>query len=619
LELQLSRHLSITLLAVLVALGTCGSNAHAQVPTAELAQRGADIFQSRCAGCHEKPLEHVPPKSAISALAPESVFRALTAGVMRQNAAGLSDDELKAVVVHLTGRLPGADTQAQLNANRCRGAAPSLALSPRDWNGWGGRGLTNARYQPEPGLQAADVPKLKLKWAFAYPGGPAGQPVVIGRWVFVTTGSGYAFALDAASGCTRWADDLGVPSNAAISIGRLPSGKVAAYFGDDKGEIRALDAYTGAELWRTRLDDHVATRLNGGTVLYGGRLYVPVSSLEEASAAKSTYRCCSFRGSLAALDAATGRLLWKSYTIEQAPQPVPDDPSHLAPAGAAVWTAPAIDVKRRLIYVGTGDAYTSPAVPESDAIIAFDLDTGARRWVRQLTPDDAWLVGCEPTPNSNCPKELGPDFDVGSPILVAAPSGGGMLIASSKAGLAWGLDLDQQGKILWETRVGQGGTRGGIEWGGSSDGNRVYFPISDAREGVLPSSKATANPAPTPGGMNALSVATGELLWHTPVPTTTCAWGTPCNGAQPGAPTLMPGVVFAGSWDGHERAYSTADGRILWDFDTGQSFDGVNGTKVTGGSIDRGSQTIADGALYVNSGVRMRTGNALLVFTVNGR
>jgi polyvinyl alcohol dehydrogenase (cytochrome) len=248
------------------------------------------------------------------------------------------------------------------------------------------------------------------------------------------------------------------------------------------------------------------------------------------------------------------------------------------------------------------------------------MDNGTRRWIHQVGPDDVWVIGCDPKPNPGCPKgALGPDFDLGgSPLLTTTPNGNQVLIVSSKSGIAWGFDVDHDGKILWQTQVAQGGTRGGIEWGGASDGTRIYFPISDSRDDVPFSTRQNAT-HPTPGGVSALDLASGKLLWHTPAPEPVCAWGTPCYAAQPGAPTVIPGVVFAGSWDGHERAYSVTDGRILWDFDTGRTFEGVNGAKVTGGSIDGGSQTVAAGALFVNSGVRDHAGNALLVFTVNGK
>lgn len=596
--------------ASLVGLSTAGAQS-----SAEIGLRGTEVFKTRCATCHDRQVG--PATEALRRMTPEAVFQALTTGAMRPQAQGLSEADIQAVVFHVTGRPPSLGVEA--TANHCKQPPAPLVLDDRGWNGWSGQRADNARFHRNPGLKAADVPRLKLKWAFAYPGGPAAQPVVIGRRLFVSSGSGKVFALDAASGCTHWVVDLGSPSNPVMSIGRLPSGKFAAFLGDNQGSVRALDADSGAELWKVKVDEHPTVRLNGGVVLFEGRLYVPVSAVETQASTQATYPCCSFQGSVVALDAATGRQIWKTYTMAQRPTPVPGQPGRLAPAGAAVWTAPTIDPKRRMLYVGTGQGYTYPAAPETDAVVAFDLDTGARRWVRQLNADDAWTVGCEPKPHPNCPKVLGPDFDVGAPILASMPNGRDMIVASSKSGVAWGLDPEQQGKVVWETRVGQGGTRGGIEWGGATDGRLVYFPVSDARVGAIPSTPSHVRPVTRPGGMHALEVATGRRVWQTAAPPSTCAWGTPCEVSQPAAPALIPGVVFAGSWDGHERAYDTRTGKIIWEYDTGRTVDGVNGTKVTGGSIDRGAQSVANGVLYVNSGVRMRTGNALLAFSVEGK
>jgi polyvinyl alcohol dehydrogenase (cytochrome) len=560
--------LASTFLLLAAALPADEAPTPASTGLSDVAARGAEIFRVRCDACHEPAIDRAPAKSLLRTLSPGIAFRALKAGVMRQNAAGLSDEELGAIVVHLTGRPPGSADDFDVNANSCRRRPGRLVAGRGDWNGWGGQGLESARYQRDPGMAARDVPRLALKWAFAYPGGAAGRQV--------------------------------------------------AFVGGLGAEVRALDAGTGAELWRTRVDGHATARLNGGSLLHEGLLYVPVGSSEEAAAGNPSYPCCSFRGSLVAIHAETGRVAWQSYMIEQPPVELASKPGRLAPAGAAIWTAPAVDRRRGLIYAGTGDAYTEPAPRETDAVIAFDLKTGKRRWVRQLVADDVWLAGCEPKPHANCPQKIGPDFDLGGPMLARTADGREVVLASSKSGAAWGLDPDREGAVIWHNRLGRGGTRGGIEWGGSTDGQVAYYPVSDAREGVYVSTLSDEGVPDSPG-LNAVDVATGRRLWHTPSPMPDCVWGTPCVHAQPAAPTLIPGVVFSGSWDGHIRAYATEDGRIIWDFDTGNTFAGVNGKPVTGGSIDRGAQSVARGMLFVNSGVRQRTGNALLAFTVDGK
>jgi polyvinyl alcohol dehydrogenase (cytochrome) len=617
------RSLNLVPFAALMILPLSGmAQGQIAAPDPELLHQGEGVFQTRCSVCHDHPeQDRIPPRAQLATRSADFVIRTLKTGVMRQNAAGLTDDQMKAVAVFVTGRMPGAPLEIDPDANRCQRAAAALNSSGSSWIGWSG-GADNKRFQANPGISAADVPRLKLKWTFAYPGSVAGPPVIVGGRVYATSSSGHVFALDAASGCTYWARDMGVPSRTAISVGKLPNGHFAVYFGIDSGEVHALDADTGAKLWHTTVDAHPAVHLTGAPTLFKGTLYVPISSLEQDMAqANPNYHCCVFRGGVVALDAVTGKQLWKSYVIADEPKPVPDDPNHMAPAGAAVWSTPTVDAKHGLVFVGTGDAYTEPAAPESDSVVAFDMKTGARRWVRQLYRNDTWMSGCDPNPtHPACPKHpVGPDFDVGAAqILVSRPNGKDVLVAAGKSGLAFGLN-PADGSVLWETKVGEGGTRGGIEWGGASDGERVFFPVSDTRDGVPFSTILAAVPA-TPGGVHALSVSTGKQLWVTPAPKPVCSWGSQqCQAAQPGAASMIPGVVFAGSWDGHERAYSATDGQILWDFDTGQVFSGVNGGKAKGGSVDGGSQVIAGGMLFVNSGVRMRIGSALLVFSVDGK
>jgi len=349
-------------LLMAVAVMPASFLAHAQQrdqrppPDPKVASMGAQVYQERCAMCHDSAQGNIPPRSVLRGRSPDFVLRVLKTGIMRPNATGLSNEQLAAVVVHVTGRQPGAARAYNPNANRCRRGPRPLNVDGPSWMGWGGQGVTNMRYQPEPGLAAADVSRLKLKWAFAYPDGVGGQPVIVGDCVFVTSAAGLVFMLDAVTGCTHWVQDLLVSTRTTVSVGKLPSGRFAVYVGDDRSEVHALNADTGRVLWHTRVDDHPTSRLRGSPTLFEGRLYVPVSAGEEALAADPTYTCCNFRGSIVALDAATGRILWKSYTIAQEPKPVATGSNRTAPAGAAVWSVPTIDAKRRLVYVATGNA-----------------------------------------------------------------------------------------------------------------------------------------------------------------------------------------------------------------------------------------------------------------------
>ncbi|MBI4477506.1 MAG: PQQ-binding-like beta-propeller repeat protein, partial [Acidobacteria bacterium] len=374
--------------------------------------------------------------------------------------------------------------------------------------------------------------------------------------------------------------------------------------------IHAVDAATGTAIWSKRLDPHRAARITGAPVLHEGHLYASVSSWEEGSGGRAGYECCTFRGSVASLDAATGAIIWQTYTMNK-PEPQRKTPTGTqlwGPSGGAIWMAPTVDVKRGLLFVGTGNGYSTPPVPTTDAILALDLKSGRIQWSKQLTPGDVFVIGCRDK-NPNCPEEVGPDFDFGSsPILRSLPGGKGILVVGQKSGVAYGLDPDRNGEILWQFRAGQGGALGGIEWGMAADEENVYVPVSDV---LLPATAVR--------GLFAVRYATGEKVWHAPHPAMNCTGGPGCVGAQSAAITAIPGAVFAGSIDGHLRAYSTRDGAVLWAFNTAQPFETVNGVKATGGSIDAAGPVVAGGMVFTNSGYgawRGKPGNVLLAFEV---
>ncbi len=575
---------------------------------------GAALYKTRCAICHEATpaLARTPKRDELAARTPESIVTAMFGGAMEIQASGLTQDEGRAIARYLTGK--EFATVSDTIAGMCSGPAKEFSLAASDWNGWGAE-LDNSRYQPKPGLAAADVPKLKLKWAFGFPGDTraTAQPTIAGGRVFVGSASGTVYSLDAASGCVYWAYKAGAAVRTAISIARAKSGRYAAYFGDIRAIAHAVDAETGAELWKTKVEDHLAARITGATVFYEGRLLVPVASLEEGSGRAPNYECCTFRGSMVSLDAETGRQIWKTYSVLDPPKATHKSKvgtQMYGPAGAAIWSAPTVDTKRKLVYAATGDSYTDVDIHTSDAIVAFNLDTGSLVWVSQVTPKDNFIVGCPASPN--CPEELGPDYDFGSsPILRDIGGGKQMLIAGQKSGVVWGLDPDQKGKVVWQTKVGAGSALGGIEWGHAADEQNTYAAVSDiiVRKDGQP-------------GIYALKLATGEKVWSTPAPTVTCAPGQACMGAQSAAISVIPGAVFSGAINAHFRAYSTKTGEIIWDFDTARPFDTVNQVPAKGGSINGAGPTIANGMVYTNSGYQGfggSAGNVLLAFSVDGR
>lgn len=597
---------------------------------------GEQTFAQRCVSCHAKPVGRMPDVAALRARAPEQLVQAMRSGAMRTQASGLTVYQMQGVAYFLTGRMPIEPAVTVDEPNRCtrraRAAGRQVGLLPAadDWNGWG-RDERNGRYAPHPGFSAAELPRLKVKWAFGYRGSYIyGQPVVVAGRVYVTSSGGRIHALDLATGCVHWSFDAEAAARSAIVIGSAGDG-VAVFFGDDSGSVYALQAASGTLLWKRRVDAHPQARITGSLKLHDNVLYVPVASLEEVIAADSKYPCCTFVGSLAALDARTGNILWVSKALSP-PQPLQrsDAGTQLfGPAGAAIWNSPALDSDRGVLYVATGNSYTSVPTANSDAVLALRMDTGALLWSRQLTPDDNFNMSCArplacPAGSSggacdlggkaNCPSTPGADLDFGAAtILRELPDGRRLLIASQKSGVVYALDTEHQGNVVWQRRLGAGGPLGGIEWGASADAERVYAPISDA----------LATPATARPGLNALDLASGTLRWSIAAPLGRCHWGARnCPNAFIQAATVMPGIVFAGSLDGHLRGYDTATGRLRWDFDTARRFRTVNQVSASGGSLDLGGAVLAGGMLLVNSGYGRlvgKPGNVLLALSVGGR
>jgi polyvinyl alcohol dehydrogenase (cytochrome) len=617
---------------LLLAVTSAGAQpAPAATPSAP--PSGEALFKTHCASCHEPAVGRAPGRPQLAQLGLLEVFNAVKNGSMRPMASGLRDDELGAIAAYLapppkgagpTGVAPAAASPPPPDPPQC--AHPDrFAMRPGDWNGWG-RNDSNWRFQPTPGFSAAAASRLKVKWSFAFAAGKYGQPTLVGGRVFLAGDHGRIYALDAATGCLRWRFD-GAPARTTISVGRLaasPSGYVAVFgdysFGTPNHNEVALDAVSGKLIWKQPIETHPLSVLSGAPVIYGGRIYQPTSSGEELTASVAQYPCCTFQGGVVALDAASGKLLWKTHPISTLPAPTHKNSAGtqmMGPAGAAIWSAPTIDAKRGLLFVATGDSYTDAKEDGSDAIVAMDLVTGQVKWTTQVTSDDNYLSGCEGRALVNCPTPLGKDYDFGaSPILMTLPSGADILLAGQKSGTVYGLD-PATGHVLWRTKVGEGGPLGGVEFGMATDGKRLYVGAADA---FMPS-------PPGRPGLVALDPATGKTLWFTPSPHLPCGWttGTVCMNGVSAAPTAVPGLVFAGDMNGRLRAYSPASGRILWEVDTGaQTYKTVNGADQPGGNIDGAAgPTVAGGMLYVMSGYQGSLGgttvNALLAYSVDGK
>jgi polyvinyl alcohol dehydrogenase (cytochrome) len=593
---------------VLLAAGVSAS--------AQQAPGGETVYLANCARCHDQVLPRVPQRDVLATFLPETIENALSTFAMRMIGETMSHADRRAVAAYLTGT-PASAFRAPLeqippSAYCARNPNVTNPFAGPSWNGWS-PGRTNSRVQSAEaaGLTTANVPELKLKWAFGLPGVSSSGSLasVVGQRVFVGARNGMLYSLDKETGCIVFAfeADGGIRSTPTVAedLGLV-------FFGDAFAQIYALDARTGEQRWKVEVDDHAIAMITGGAVYQDGKLYVPVSSIEESPAAMPTYECCTFRGSLVALDASDGEQIWKTRTISRGPEPtgVNDVGTRTwGPSGAAIWSAPTFDLASGRIFATTGDNYTEPAVATSDAVMAFDLESGRVLWSRQVLPNDVWNLSClaDEGDRFNCPEDAGPDYDFGSSsILVTRADGSQILLAGQKSGVLFGLD-PKDGRPLWETRVGDGGVLGGIEWGFAADSRQAYVAISETFE-------KTAGDA---GGVSAIDLRDGRVVWTAEPSAAACANRNGCNTAQPGAVSAIPGVVFAGSVDGHLRAYDAVDGHVIWDFDTVREYDTVNGVPAYGGAISGPGASIAGGMVFLTSGYApfgLMPGNVLLAF-----
>ena len=637
--------------AVLGAVSLAPLSARAQD-----AANGEAVFAARCKSCHEPAIDRAPNRTALSSYQPGQIVQALTSGVMTPMAQGLSDADKRAVAAYLT--TPQAGPEAHPAEGPARAAPPAAAArgvdvmckvnppiqpTPSDWASVGAQ-ANSSRFQANPGLKAADVPKLKVKWAFAMSGGS--MPTVIGDWLFITNRNGKFYALDSKTGCVRWVAE-GVASRTTPMIVKSPISPSgwATFVGERNRTVRAIDAQSGKEIWRSaELESNPVAGITGTPAISGDQLFVPITSGEEPAARQLTYRCCSFRGSLAGLDLATGKTQWKTFVVTE---PLHDTHKNSAgvmmqgPAGGAIWSSPTVDAKRGLVFVATGDSYTDEPTKGADAIVAIETRTGKIRWSTQVTEKDNFIMGCENHSKlPNCPTPVGPDYDFGaSPILFTLPGGKQIVLAGQKSGIAYGMDPDT-GKLVWKTAVGSGSALGGIEWGMAADDKRLYVAISDVINlfGEVPNTPPVTDDklGPPKPGLYALNPANGRFIWSTPAPKAPCHYAGDrsrdyakgaCIRAQSAAPSAMPGAVFSGTMDGWFRAYDPATGKIIWAFSTtAQTYDTVNQVKgQPGGNIDGMGPAIAGGMVYTMSGFQgaANTGgnavNVLLAFSVDGK
>ncbi|MBI1179691.1 MAG: PQQ-binding-like beta-propeller repeat protein [Alphaproteobacteria bacterium] len=606
----------VLLMAVSVPAHAAGTTAAASPHDG----KGEAIFHATCAACHEHGIGHAPATAILRYMSSGAIYKALTQGAMQVQSAGLSDADKRAVATYLGGNKMAEE--AQFSPPQCKGAAARFDYGePPVFTAWGFDDA-NRHDIPESvsGISKANVASLKVKWAFGFPAAlrARSQPALAGGALYVGSQDGAVYALDRASGCVRWVYHAAAEVRTAIIVAPWRKGDTAAhplvYFGDLVGNLYAVDAASGKLAWRDHPDPHPSTTLTAAPALVGNKLYLPISSLEEATI-DPHYACCTFRGSVVAYDARTGKHLWQTFMTDP---PVKQGTNAIGtakygPSGVALWNTPAIDLKRHQLIIGTGDNYSQPTSPTSDAVVALDLDTGKIRWIYQAVPNDAWNVACFLRPvGTNCPKDAGPDFDFGaSPILATTSDHRDLVLAGQKSGWAYAIDPNN-GKLVWKTRVGRGGNNAGIYFGMAVDGDTLFVPVSDT-----PIKNDVAFDIPPRPGLYALDIRTGAFKWKAPNTEKMCNGRPFCSPGLASAITATDGLVFAGSIDGWLRAYDGETGKVVWRFDTTRSFDTVGGGHASGGSMAGAPAPILyHGSLILPSGYDFAgkmPGNVLLV------
>lgn len=590
--------------------------------------RGKAIYDGQCASCHVGSGKDVGPSlEAMGAMGRSQIIFALERGKMQMQASGLSDED-RADLIDFLAPVDLGDWSADAYACSDRSIDPE-ALDDPSISAWG-LDERNTRYQPRSDLQASNVDRLELAWAFGLPEAAEvrSQVVVSADTVFAASVGGHLFALDRASGCVKWHRRPADVIRTSLTLAEV-RGRPALVFGGAAKDsnptvlaqvafgqvVFAVDAATGDVLWSEDVGLFRGSILTGAIVQHVDRLVVPISAMGVGFGGDPNFECCKSHGAVRALDADSGKVIWTTHMTEPAKPTYKSSigVQQWGPSGASVWTTPTLDRKRNLVYVGTGQNSSSPASSMSDSIVAMDIATGAIRWVYQGTAGDAFNAACL-FGGPNCPKENGPDVDFGASAVLARTSNGeDIVLAGQKSGVVHALNPDD-GELLWRTRVSPGSALGGVHWGMAVNGSTLIVPIND--------------PVPGPGverkpGVYALDIDSGEIRWsHDAVPQcekvfSDGALWPDCPYTFSAAASAANDLAFVGSLSGMAYAFVAKTGEVVWEFDTSATFESINGIPAHGGSIDGPGIQVAGDMLFVGSGYSMfgeLPGNALLAF-----
>ena len=434
------------------------------------------------------------------------------------------------------------------------------AATATSWPMAGGDAANSRANAAETLLSPATAGGLQRQWSAPLGATHAATPAVVDGTVYVPDAAGSMLALDAATGQTRWSRTIasytGVAGDTSRASPAVVDGRVV--FGTRRvgtgAKVVAARASDGAPLWVRVVDTHRAARITGAPVVAGGVVYVGVSSDEEVATT-----CCTWRGSVVALDAATGAVLWRTMTVPE------------GYTGGAVWSStPVVNAAAGLLYVTTGNNYTVPAGVCSapgqtgcsagdprnyvDAVLALRLVDGSPAWALRTMSADVWTKACRVPGAPPC----GPDFDFGAGANLFTATIGGvarqLVGAGQKSGIYWAVDA-VTGELVWQRRVGPGGDLGGIQWGTAADGRRIYVAVANSenapyqlpsgrRSPAAPTPPWTPPPAPSCGRPRTrrarrprvsspprtASSTPGARRWRTPA----CTPSTPPPGASSG-------------------------------------------------------------------------------------
>lgn len=600
---------------------------------------GASTYQASCAACHDNAsATGAPDRTTLARMAPGQIVNAMMTGKMIAQAATLSSEQVSLVAAYLSDVKDVNDDW--IEASRCPANRRTPALTAQPAVSTFGFDLENSRTlsNAQAGLKPGDLDSMELAWAVAFPQTVSmrSQAAVVGNTLFLPAGEYknrmFAFDVsDASKPCIQWVYEGDKALRSSASYGVRPDGRAVVLVGDVSAQVHMIDAKSGAEIWTSSIALFPGSIATGTPVLVGDKVVAPVSQYEIMMAGYDAHLCCKTHGGVVALNAISGKRVWESRTMEDA-KPIRDrgDGQMIwGPSGAPIWNSPSIDLKRGQLYVGTGEATSPPAHPNTDALMAISLADGKVRWSFQATANDIFIGGCSPggapragSTRLNCVPEIDTvyrDVDFGASTIIAkTKSGRDLVLGGQKSGAVWAMNPDS-GQVVWRTDLGTGGPGGGVHWGIAADDTHVYAPISQPGKDI-PGQKVPDN---IKHGIYALNLETGAIDWAFHVEPG-CSEGANkfvprCNTSfgLSGAPTVIGERVIVGGQQGMLYVLDKKTGKLMWSYDTAREYTGIGGIKGNGAAIDNASIVGVNGLLIVNSGYGVfgvGPGNVMLAF-----